>query len=605
MDSRFISYQVNDNLHLLTPIQCFWQVDQPYWSRMEQVTSSSIHIQQIREWTSLFEAERYGTFSSLTQRRNIYVEYGSAYVFPNQVFAGFEGRATLLTEVKTSLTKKGFNIENILETLQLSYLQGFFSWKSPIGYRSYPRFSFSVLNQFIPEGRAFCHRCGLGRDDEGGAVRSLIKHSFSSQVIQVECRICGSESCYYCPQCLHLGLSKACEPYLEWDSNLKIDSDSVSLSERVVFHWQGQLSLQQEEAAQRLYDYIYVDHLLEERKPFLIWAVCGAGKTEILFPTIYEALRRNQKILITSPRRDVIVELAPRIQSAFPMTKVVVLHADEQDKFQAGELFLATTHQTLRFVAYFDLIIVDEVDAFPYHNDPMLPEAVKKSKKPGGNLVYLSATPRKEMLTEVKKGYLPCVRVVQRYHGYPLAIPQLIPIGPWRKYVQKGVIISELVDYIVHLYQRNRVGYLFIATVKDLPLIQEYITEIILPYLRAKYPAILNEFIVETVHAEDPRRAEIVQKYRAHQISLLVTTTILERGVTIAYSDVAVLGSDESVFDVASLIQMAGRTGRKQEDPVGNVWFFPEVRTNNQIEAIGMIQECNELAQKEGGKLHV
>ena len=57
-------------------------------------------------------------------------------------------------------------------------------------------------------------------------------------------------------------------------------------------------------------------------------------------------------------------------------------------------------------------------------------------------------------------------------------------------------------------------------------------------------------------------------------ISLLVTTTILERGVTISNVAVAVLGAENPVFDEAALVQISGRVGRDRKFPEGEICFL-------------------------------
>lgn len=60
------------------------------------------------------------------------------------------------------------------------------------------------------------------------------------------------------------------------------------------------------------------------------------------------------------------------------------------------------------------------------------------------------------------------------------------------------------------------------------------------------------------VHAEDPGRKEKVAAFRKGEIPLLVTTTILERGVTVKNLQVAVLGAEEEIFSESALVQIAG-----------------------------------------------
>ncbi|WP_202079372.1 helicase-related protein [Caldalkalibacillus salinus] len=326
---------------------------------------------------------------------------------------------------------------------------------------------------------------------------------------------------------------------------------------------------------------------------FLIWAICGAGKTEILFHSLDDVLKCGKKVLITSPRRDVVTELAPRLKDAFPRQTVRVLHGESEEKYEAGDLFLATTHQTLRFHGYFDLIVIDEEDAFPYHFDNMLQYAVQRALRPSGVMVYLTATPNRHMQKRVRRQELPYVTITRRFHGHPLAVPQLKPVGSWRKTISSTVILTELLAYVQHLIQEERYGYLFVPRVDDLQPVMSYIEDMILPYITRQGPPLGHGFAMDTVHSEDERRTEVVQRFRRHDIRLLITTTILERGVTIPYCDVAVLGSDDPVFNEAALIQMAGRAGRKPDDPIGNVWFFPEVRTQDQVSAINRIKGWN------------
>src|SRR5690606_18043814 len=74
--------------------------------------------------------------------------------------------------------------------------------------------------------------------------------------------------------------------------------------------------------------------------------------------------------------REVVLELAPRLGQAFPHVPTVALYGGVPERWAMAPLMVMTTHQSLRFRRLFDLLIVDEVDAFPYHHDPMLPRAV-------------------------------------------------------------------------------------------------------------------------------------------------------------------------------------------------------------------------------------
>ena len=70
----------------------------------------------------------------------------------------------------------------------------------------------------------------------------------------------------------------------------------------------------------------------------------------------------------------------------------------------------------------------------------------------------------------------------------------------------------------------------------------------------------------------------------------LVTTAVLERGVTVKDLQVIVFNADHAVYDSAALIQIAGRAGRKIDAPEGEVVFFAK-RNNEEIQ--GSIDDIN------------
>ena len=88
-------------------------------------------------------------------------------------------------------------------------------------------------------------------------------------------------------------------------------------------HWKGTLSTGQELAAQGVIEAI-------KQKNLFIWAVCGAGKTEMLFYGIEEAPKR-ERVCIATPRTDVVLELAPRLQEVFPSITVAALYGGSVD----------------------------------------------------------------------------------------------------------------------------------------------------------------------------------------------------------------------------------------------------------------------------------
>jgi competence protein ComFA len=102
------------------------------------------------------------------------------------------------------------------------------------------------------------------------------------------------------------------------------------------------------------------------------------------------------------------------------------------------------------------------------------------------------------------------------------------------------------------------------------------------------------------VFAGDPHREQTVRQFREGKWRFLVTTTILERGVTLPSIHVVIIGADHPVFTAAALIQMAGRVGRSAAYQSGKVWFLAEEKTEPQNRAKREIKWLNDCAKKEG-----
>lgn len=335
-----------------------------------------------------------------------------------------------------------------------------------------------------------------------------------------------------------------------------------------------------------------VNHQFPRR--FLIWAVTGAGKTEMIFPFIHHTVARGGRVLIATPRKDVVLELQPRIGRAFANYSVVTLYGGSDQRWEQGQIIIATTHQLLRFHEAFDLVIIDEIDAFPYHNNPMLAYAAAKVCKPSGTNILLSATPPRTVRQAAKRGQLPHVRVPVRFHRHPLPVPQLASVPPLRKIVQSQIMPSALFKKLVASVERGAQVFVFVPNIQ--------LVEPMVNLLRAKLSHGMSEVIVciEGTSSKDLARTEKVQLFRRREIRVLVTTTILERGVTVPKSDVFIMDADSQLFDEAALVQMAGRAGRSQDDPTGKVYFAAKEITQSQKEAIRQIKQMNRIARKQG-----
>lgn len=409
------------------------------------------------------------------------------------------------------------------------------------------------------KGKAYCRRC------------QAEMHPTQAN----EC-ICG-EQCAYCRNCLKMGKVRKCESFYSQaeQNNFKKHANSL-------LAWTGTLSEQQQLASNDILKTIAA------KETRLLWAVAGAGKTEMLFPGIERALQNNERVCIASPRVDVCLELGPRIQQAFPTIPLAVLHGEMETDYAYTQLVIGTTHQLFRFKEAFDLLIIDEIDAFPFELDESLQFAANKARKKDSALIYLSATPNQSMQKEVKNETLKATILPARYHGYKLPLPKTKWCVNWEtKLLNKFHRTTFAKDF----HQRIKSNRRFLVFIPNI----EWMLELE-GVLRKLYASVA----FESVSSGDPKRKDKVMKMREGTIQFLMTTTILERGVTFPNIDVLVLGAEDRIYTESALVQIAGRCGRSADYPTGEVIYYHDGKTLAIKRALKQIQKMNRLAEEKG-----
>lgn len=98
------------------------------------------------------------------------------------------------------------------------------------------------------------------------------------------------------------------------------------------------------------------------------------------------------------------------------------------------------------------------------------------------------------------------------------------------------------------------------------------------------------------VSSQTENRLEIVEGFRKREITALISTTILERGVTFPCVDVFVVQANHYLYTASSLVQIAGRVGRSMERPTGLLQFYHEGSTGAIEKAIAEIKQMNKEA---------
>ena len=251
-----------------------------------------------------------------------------------------------------------------------------------------------------------------------------------------------------------------------------------------------------------------------------------------------------------------------------------------------GDIVISTTHQLIRFYQAFDLLIIDEVDAFPYTFDEMLPRLAKKACKPTCATIYLSATPSKADQIAIKKGALKCCLIPARYHLYSLDIPKFQWAGNLEKALKKGRLPNAVLRWMRKKLATNRRALLFVPTIEAGYLLQQVLKKL----LRLE---------VAFVYSSDEQRISKVKAFKEGEGQFLITTMILERGVTIADIDVAIFCAEHEVYEESALVQISGRVGRNPKYPHGEIIFFHYGITEAMDAAREQIKRMNQSAWKQ------
>ena len=394
---------------------------------------------------------------------------------------------------------------------------------------------------------------------------------------KLSCQRCGSQiqedwhlpvGAFYCRECLIMKRIRSDQELYYFPQERFPEQD--------VLKWSGQLTPFQERVSQGLLQAV------EKREATLVHAVTGAGKTEMIYQVVAKVINQGGAVCLASPRIDVCLELHKRLQNDFAC-EIALLHGDSDPYFRTP-LVVATTHQLLKFYQAFDLLIVDEVDAFPYVDNPVLYHAVNNCVKETGLRILLTATSTDELDRKVKQGELKRLSLPRRFHGNPLIVPKPIWLSHFNRYLEKNGLPPKLKLYIEKQRKTAYPLLIFASEIKKGEKLKEILQE--------KFP---NEKIgfVSSI-TED--RLEQVQAFRDGELTILISTTILERGVTFPRVDVFVVEANHQLFTKSSLVQIGGRVGRSMDRPTGELIFFHDGLNQSIKRAIKEIKQMNQEA---------
>lgn len=368
------------------------------------------------------------------------------------------------------------------------------------------------------------------------------------------CFRCGNKILEECTNCKEFGIADKNMGFYQ-GKKTKFVTKKSNLKEL-------KLTSKQKEAS------MFIIKCYKDKKNCLINAVCGSGKTEITLNSIFHLLKKNKYVCFAITRSEILYDIYERFKYYFPETEIAIICSGENKKKDA-QLYLMTTNQIMNYKNIFSLVIVDEVDAYPYEYNRKFDYGVRTSIAVDGIFVYLSATPNE------KQKKMPTYVVNKIWHNYPLPIPIL------KKWNINNFIKKKYSIYLIFLLikNKNKEIIIFVSTIK----------------MGKKVISILKELKIKSrfVYASSANRKKDIKDFKNKIFNILLSTTILERGVTFKEIDVILLDADSSLYNVASLIQISGRVNRSCEYQKGKVIFLYQEINKNIKEALNIINYMN------------
>jgi competence protein ComFA len=316
----------------------------------------------------------------------------------------------------------------------------------------------------------------------------------------------------------------------------------------------------------------FIEQCYIDKKDGFLHAVCGAGKTEMCLSTIHKALNEQKSIIFVIPRVEIIKQLYLRFKAYFPKTAICALYQNAPF-IESADLYISTPQQLMRFYHEFDLIFIDEADAFPFYNNAYLNRLLMKSKRANSVTICISATMPKRYQQMIDKGDYQYHLIPERFHQMAM----MIPVFKTYRYPFSNVILEAIRAY---------------SSKQDRLLI--YFPSIHL-MTRFHYFLEKNGVSSKMISSKTIYKNQVLKGFTNRDYNILLSTTILERGITFKRCDVFVIDADHQIFDQDTLIQIAGRVGRDAEFHQGSLIFYAQYLSAEMKKAKQEIKRLNRL----------
>ena len=374
----------------------------------------------------------------------------------------------------------------------------------------------------------------------------------------MECKRCGNKDPayfykghkgYYCRKCVRFSRILLEEEVFPLDYEISEGSEEYSFDYR--------LTNQQLEASRKC-----VEDL--EYGDVLLYCVCGAGKTEIAVESIGRYLSKGKKVAYAISRREVVIELTKRFEKIFSKAKVTGVYGGHHEEL-TGDLIVCTCHQLFRYYRTFDLLILDEADAFPLKgNETLMNISVSACK---GRMLYSTATVDETLRKVMNRRPYRIVELYVRPSFKPLSVPVVFYLPKYPALLILYVLLKKIQGQCI----------VFVTSKKDCEVF---------------YRIFSCFFSCTYVYADLPERKRHIEDFRDGRYRFIFATTVLERGITIKNVSVIILNFAR-IFDQSNLIQMLGRVGRGTDSLTGDAYVISDHLDPNIRETLKYLKKAN------------
>lgn len=314
-------------------------------------------------------------------------------------------------------------------------------------------------------------------------------------------------------------------------------------------------------AQKRVIREIFADMCSEKQMSRLVQGDVGSGKTIVSLFAMLLAVENGYQAALMAPT-EILAEqhyanICKALQNA--QVRVVLLKGGSyrgkpeiKNEISDGSAqIIIGTHALIQkdvSFARLGIVVVDEQHRFGVEQRARL---AKTEGKP--DLLYLSATPIPRSLALTVYGDLEVSRIDEMPKGRK----------PVQTFIRSDRKIDTVLTEVSKEIEQGRQVYFVCPLVEESEKVALLDAQRLFEYLKEK---VFPKHTVELIHGrmKADLKDSIMRRFKAGEISVLVSTTVIEVGVDVANASVMVIEHAER-FGLAQLHQLRGRVGRGTE----------------------------------------